>query len=408
MSKQISQHIVQVIMTKPIYKKESWTVPIEMMSANNYITGQDVTYDKMTGKVPLTEEEKKKYPFIINPEDRYKVPDRQKFDITMDALGVPLNPRDYAIYKLILVSNYIAENKIKYDIHPMRYIGYFYDTESEAKRGNEIDDLRYDAETLVRNAGLDMRKKVALLLNYKVPDKEFFINLATVSDDILKRELVKAAREHPELLTSCFPERNPGIEHELFIVELLHYNVVTQKPDGDIYSGARFLGSTIEDVVKTLGKQEMQPDISKWSIQLKELKGSKPMLQRSFLPPTAKDMVNQMSPVEKFEEIATRMKAAYADEDAENAMVYFVDLRKAYHAVVKVAPGYKFEFDKWEKKILLMEKKEELNGKKAELEDLPLDKLQAKIKHHKTLYKKEECAAFWDDKEKLIEYMITR
>lgn len=409
MSTKTKESIVQLIMTKPIYKKVAWIIPIERLSGNNFLTGQDLTYDKMTGKVPLTEEEKKKYPFIIDPTANYPVPDRQSYNITVDELGIPVDPRGYYLYKLILISNEVAKNKIDYDINPIKYIGYFYDKESEAKRGNEIDDIRYEAETLVREAGLDLRKKVALLLNYKVPDKDFFINLTTVSDDILKRELVKVSRDHPELLMSCFPVNNPGIENELFVVELLHYKIINQKPDGDIYYGVNYLGRTIEEVTKSFTKQDMQPNINKWGIQLQELKGSRPMTERTFLPPTSKDTVNQLPPIDRLQELTTRLKAAVFDEDYEGAKGFMSGIREVYKEVVRSTPGYEFPFEKFEKQIEGLRKPlKPTNGERDKFEILTLSQIQKKIMHHLSKYSKDECEGFWDDREKLIDYMVNK
>lgn len=402
------QRIAQVIMTKPIYKRSAWIIPIEQVSPNVYRTGQDLSFDKMTGKVQLTEEEKAKYPFVIDPTASYRLPDRTKFDITVDGMGVPSVPRDYAMYNLVLLSGDIAKDKIQYDSATMKYIGYFYDKESEAARYNQIDDLRYEAETLIRDAKLDFRKKVALLLNYKMPDKEFFINLSVVSDDVLKRELVKAAREHPEFLMSCFPERNPGVDKEMFVVELLHYNIISQKADGDIYSGSKYIGNSIEDVVKSLSKQDMQPDISKWNIQLAELKGSVPLGERMYAPSPARDNVHTLTPVERFEEYVGRMKAAILDEDVEAAMGYMTHARTSYRDVVKDHPEYKFDFSKYEKMVSglgIDAKKEAL---RKGLSEKTLEELQAKIKHHMTAYKEDECKEFWEDKEELINYMVSK
>lgn len=396
-------------MTKAVYKKSPWIIPIEQVAPNTFNTGQQLTFDKMIGKTALTEEEKSKYPFVIDPTGNYRVPDRQSYDVSVDQMGVPVNYRDYAMYKLILNTGEFAEDKIKYDLSPMKYVGYFYDKESEAVRYNAIDDLRYEAETLIRESNLDTRKRVAMLLNYKMPDKEFFINLKSTSDDILKRELVKASREHPELLMSCFQEKNPGIEKEIFIVELLFYGLIQQKPDGDIYSGTRYLGNSIDDVVKSLSKFEMQGDMNKWGIQLSEMKGNKPIHERMYAPPSARDGVNMLSPIEQFEEHVARMKAAILDEDPDAAIGYMTHIKRIYPEVIKIAPKYPFEFVKYEDKIAKLQIAQEkvLNSQEIELNGKTLEELQAKIKHHMTPYKKEDCVDFWNDKDKLIQYMIS-
>ena len=78
-------------MVKPIYKKTPWIIPIEQLSPNNYLTGQNLSYEKMIGKMELTPEEKQKYPFVIDPTASYKAPDFQGYDITTDEKGEPVN-----------------------------------------------------------------------------------------------------------------------------------------------------------------------------------------------------------------------------------------------------------------------------------------------------------------------------
>ena len=57
--------VKQIILTTQVLKKNPFFIPIEKR-ANRYITGQDLTTDKMIGKTPLTPEEEKKYPYVID------------------------------------------------------------------------------------------------------------------------------------------------------------------------------------------------------------------------------------------------------------------------------------------------------------------------------------------------------
>ena len=41
------------------------------------------------------------------------------------------------------------------------------------------------------------------------------------------------------------------------------------------------------------------------------------------------------------------------------------------------------------------------------MKDLSIEQIQAKIAHPKSNYKEDVCTDFWEDKEKLIEHMVS-
>ena len=103
--------------------------------------------------------------------------------------------------------------------------------------------------------------------------------------------------------------------------------------------------------------------------------------------------------------IITECKAAIFDGRLDEA-------RKLLSKVDK--ENQKFEYENLESEIVRLEKlqsekvsKQEVDKFVKELKDLPIDKIQGKISHVNSKYNADECKMFWDDKERLIEYMVS-
>ena len=164
----------------------------------------------------------------------------------------------------------------------------------------------------------------------------------------------------------------------------------------------------MDDVVKLLSRREMQSEISKWNIRLGELKGSTPASQRTTFPSASKDGINDLSLVEQMDEYVSRLKSSLFDKDVNAAIGYMTHIKKVYSEIVRNGGKPEFEFSKYEAAIVETQRDIKRTKLSDELSELPLDKIQAKIKHHATPYSEDECKAFWEDKDQLIKYMLEK
>jgi hypothetical protein len=122
-----------------------------------YNTGQALTKAKMLNESLLTEEERKIFPFVVNPEDLLRVNNKEWLHLD--------NPVDKARHDLLLLSGVWAKSKKEFEDNKAIYVGYLEDRSLEAKSMNSLRDLQFEAETLVRNAPLADYSKIALMLN---------------------------------------------------------------------------------------------------------------------------------------------------------------------------------------------------------------------------------------------------
>ena len=102
-------------------------------------------------------------------------------------------------------------------------------------------------------------------------------SLKGLSPDRKRHEILKACEDHPQEVLNCFADVNPGIDEELFIIELLNANILLQKQDGSIMHGPAYIADNIDGVKRYLAKEENQYLKKKWQIALDERKGYMPV-----------------------------------------------------------------------------------------------------------------------------------
>ena len=111
----MSNKIKLVLENRACKHHNAFYIPI-VQENNIFYTGQKLSTQKMLGDVPLTEEELKLYPYVINPLQTHKVPNGRMFDVD--------DITDKAIYDLIGLSEKIAPSKSEYN--PSKHKGYFF------------------------------------------------------------------------------------------------------------------------------------------------------------------------------------------------------------------------------------------------------------------------------------------
>jgi len=223
-------------------------------------TRGNLTPEQMRKEKLLTDEQAEKFPFIIDPLNTYKWPDGHRFETD--------NYMDRAFMKFILLnSDKVAENKAVYNRGKHEW--YFEDKEAEAKIIIDNDDLWFEARQKVANSSIDKMRQISLLLNYLV--KNSSIDVRNSSSDIIKSLLYELCKKSPKVVLSCF---QPGAQDDIFIMELVHYNILSLK-EGKFYDGTRFVGGNILDVKEYMSKVDNAQSKSRWMSQLDTAKGRK-------------------------------------------------------------------------------------------------------------------------------------
>ena len=373
--KKLSNRIRLVLMQRVyVSKRHPWTIPIEKVG-NGFITGQDLDLDKMIGNTPLTAEEKERYPSVINPYNLYKAVHHKWYDVD--------NDYENALVNLMIASRMIAKSKSSYDISPAKYVGYFFNELLEAESAVKVIDEKIDALKLIHDGSMEQFKRIALMLNYKRDD--FNVNPEIVPWPVLKNKVYEVCLNNPTDIRECFEEYNHGVNQDIFILEAVDFGLLTLNKDRDFYYGREFLGSSLDEVKRILLKQDKEFLLNKLKALVKQKKSGIPI---------EKDSENAGQEF-NFDKAYNRITTLIFEQKYEEAKNELQDL-KIYS-----------EMDK-DNLIPKIEKVIDENFSEhhpSKYDDLPLDKLQSKIKHHMTKYDEEECKDFWDDKEKLLEYM---
>lgn len=206
---------VKLVFTERVYKKHAWTIPI-VFQDGKWWTGQDLSYEKMTGKALLTKEEEEKYPYVINPEKSYKVQNNRVFDFS--------NPADNALYELCLISEKIAKTKSEHV--SAKHLGYFEDKALEASQKVVAMNKKFEAMKELSSISDERLNEIVLMLNYMAKKEEFNINIKYANLDEKKIAVYEMIEKNPSLVLSCFPKYNPLIEEDLFIFKLIHNRLI--------------------------------------------------------------------------------------------------------------------------------------------------------------------------------------
>ena len=298
-----------------VYNKAAYVIPI-IYENGTYRTGQDLTVQQMMKievgggqyKEPesLSPEERKKYPFVIDPSKSYKA--RHLDWLKRD------DPYQKAIIDLLLIGGTCAPTKAQFEENPNKYIGYLEDVVGEAIVENSKSHLRFEAESALRlEAGLDDYKRIALMFSFTNP--EIDIN-TKAPQEVLFGQLVDLCETHPKQMKLCFGKYNPGIDKDIFILECIDENIIQRKDKGDLYYETDYIGHTLEDVKRFLGTRERETLYAKWSALLSQKKG---------ISVVSSDDVNKRK---ENADYIIDCKLAIFDKDLERAELAFVKIKK--------------------------------------------------------------------------------
>lgn len=380
------KQIKKIIFTKDIYKRVPWDIPIEIVDGT-YLTGQELDYQKMIGEEPLTEAESKKYPYVVNPLNFYKITHFTTLDLS--------KPYDKALYNLIVISKKVAKSKGEYDDGSKQYVGYFFDEHEEAKRQNSFDDLVFEAMKLVRALSIEKYASVILLYNY-VSSKGAHIPPSGISIDVQRNRLLQACKTTPEDILKCFPEHNKGIEQFGYILDLINAGIIRETASKEFFFEARYLGNSIEEVLRNIGKSENEHLKQIFDSRLAIAKGGAAAGHR---PMSEKE--RRTSFLFKVKDL----KSLIFDENNEDFIASYQTLLREYPDLVS-DKEFRADIKKIEEYFVSLKDSSDKEKFIKELEKKDLEGLKRSIASAKTPYNKDDCADFWDDEEKLREYMI--
>jgi len=386
MNKATENRTKRIIFSDQINKKAGWIIPIAY--DDKFITGQNLPLSKMIGKEDLTSEEIKQYPYVINPENFYRVKHRQPFNLSLDY--------DKAIYDLLMLTGKIADGEHEYKRNKVKYIGYFFDQEQDAVEKNKERDDIYDAQTLIRKLPIEKYRNVALLLNYMVKGS-FYIPIENVSPDLQKNKLLEVCEKHPKEVMKCFPENNKGIDLFMWILELVDTKIIRQTTRGEFWYEQEFLGESIEAVIRTLSKKEYDHLKKIFDNRLSVKKGHK---------------VEDLEPVkgvkEKTNEFIFKLREAKSyifDENIVEFKKVYEDLLNNYSEFLS-GKEYKKDMERIEAYMTKINTSKVREEYRTKLSERNLESLQKGISSGTSPFNKEDVKDVWDNEEKLREYMI--
>jgi hypothetical protein len=373
-----------------VYNKAPYIIPILKVNGV-YKTGQDLTTNQMMSiriskdrfkeQEALTPEQKIKYPFVINPSGHYKVKH-------LDWLR---RNDDYqkAMIDLLLLSGKCAENKTMFDSNPQRFVGYLEDAVGEAIAKNNIKDDQFEAAEILRQSSNEDYKRIALVFSFNTPN--VFIN-TKAPHDVLRGQLLELCDSHPKEIKACFSKYNPGIEKDIFVLECVDAKIIIRKDKGDLYYENDYIGKTIDDVKKYLAGRDKQHLYAKFQSLLDQKQGHTIFTGNDYQG--KKDNIS----------LIMECKAAIFDGNFDDAQKAFIKVDKSENPVEYESLKVKLD----EMKAAREGSKEDVLARKFrdEMMNTPIEEIWKKISNKLSNYSKDDCAAIWNDREKLVEYMV--
>lgn len=386
---------VRVVFDKRIYRKYNWTIPIVEFSGS-YRTGQNLEYKKMIGEIPLTPEEEKLYPFVINPLNLYKLPHNRLIDLD--------NPSDKAIYDLVLLSGKFAKSKVEFK--KASHYGYFEDKEIEASV--IIADVMDETTALSKIIELNAIEidSISLMLNYSTKKEDFDISVNNSSTNQKKAAMIKLARKNPKVILNCFEDYNPDSKDDLFIYKLIHHKLII-KTMNDFYESAggvrgRYLGKSLNDVKDFLNKKTNFSVADKFRNLLKQYETG------MVVTIPISEVENNVNPEDKKKMLVSQIKADLFDNELEKAELKIEKLRaicsKDDVAFASIVSAYNNACES--KK--LSDKEARIKSLREQYIAMDLAKLISLFNVKSSKFVFAEIEEFKEDKDKVIEYMVNK
>jgi len=262
---------VRLIAVVNRHKKHPYTLPIpEAKIGNTFVTGQHIdplndktkdnlTREQMLGTEKLTDEQKKRFPYVVNPMRPIKISNVQTLNIAI--------PEQKAIYDLVLLSGKVALSKFDYEVDKKRYYFYIDDPERNSVLVISRDEKIYKAKGIIYNATEDGLIDLALLANYHMSG--FTLDVESSSLGVIKASLLTQCESNVDAIEKVF---SSALEDDLFLLNLVRFKILTRK-GSDFYDGTNFVGNSLDRVKEYMKQKENAQLKDKWWKLLLEKRG---------------------------------------------------------------------------------------------------------------------------------------
>jgi hypothetical protein len=397
---------VKAIFKKKIYRKSHWTIPI-VLENDIWYTGQDLSYEKMTNPEKVTAEDRAKYPYIINPDNYYKIPNNRIFDME--------DASDAAIYKLAIISGKMA--KTKDDFNQSVHVGYFEDKAAEANSIVEKTTFEFKALEKAMNLSQNDIDGIILMLNYTTKKEDFNVDPKVASQNEKLAGLYSIAKKEPKIFLNCFEEYNPFVKEDLFIFKLIH-NGLIKKSGPDYYESTNgikgsYIGSTlnkVKDFINQKGQVSLKDKFAKLLNQI----------ETGITVTIPMDIADANTNKEaKLGMLIAQIKSYLFDEDIEQASI---GLSKLLSLVGKLDERYVELVSKYNKITLSKSEsldltitdeelaivKAKVSSMKETWETKTVEQLVNMAKIPTNVMKLDDMKDFIEDKEKIIAYFCDK
>lgn len=274
----VTKMVVRLIAKDRRYKEKPYpAIPVLDDRIGTYITGQHIvpgdpstegnlTVKEMIGEDSLTIAKKKKFPFVINPENPTQMFHMMKLNLSKNSKSEYVNAKDKAFFDFFLLQKFVAPSLSEF----REGYHYFYieDKEKEANEAISKEDRVYNAMRFVKeHASIRSLEDIALYLNYKV--KIIHIPLKVLSKTQLEFKIMNACKTHPDVVSECFSKRAKEI---MYVLKLVDYDIVSMK-SGAFYDGSIFIGNTPDSILDYIRKEENKEIILKWADAYRKKEG---------------------------------------------------------------------------------------------------------------------------------------
>lgn len=183
----------------------------------------------ITGQEHLTDEEKKKEPFVIDPDEQYMIRNREIFYVHGPG---EKRTKDDVMYEFLLKGGGHAVARAYKDCAKDVHLFYLQDMELEAAQQLNTEELIYEAMTKIRNdMPVSRWKDIGLFMGY---------DLKSFSQTIIEAKIKELCRTEPQKVLDFFKEE---FQLELFFKKLLYYKIlrksgnVIRSSDGNVLVG---------------------------------------------------------------------------------------------------------------------------------------------------------------------------
>ena len=242
-----------------VNRKMGYIIPI-VENNGRFLTGQDLTYKQMVGEEPLTESQRLKYPFVINPNVMHKVRHNSFMDTTI--------PETAALVELALLSGRIAANKSEYNVGV--HDGYIINPEFEADAEVKAFNMVSEAFAIIRDTKSEDLDILVLLASLQ-PNSSNMEGLFTEKQKL--SALYKLAQSHPANIINCSPKHNSTIKDQLFVAYCIKHKIILKKGSNYVIredgQDIAYLGTTMVKAIAYLDANSTLKD--KLYTKLKEV-----------------------------------------------------------------------------------------------------------------------------------------